>query len=130
MRSAWLFAFGEILLYLALAQFLAGGLSKIANVLSMSAQYGSRNHQWFGWSIWLLVKLLPLPLWWTLVFVAPWIKVSRSSQKRLAGISYACTLTLMFLCSAVSFELKRDGNAGLVTFLLSWLKQTVQPVFW
>ena len=130
LHREWIFVLGEILLYLALAQFLAGGLSKIANVVVLSALYGSRTHPFIGYSIGLITKVVPLPLWWTLLFVAPLTKVRRLRERKQAVIGYAGAVLLVLVSSALSFELKREGSAGLLTFLKSFMKQIVQPLFW
>src|SRR5712692_8042032 len=58
LHRQWIFVEAEILVYLALAEFLSGGLSKIANVVVMSARYGSQAHRYIGSVIVLLTKIL------------------------------------------------------------------------
>jgi hypothetical protein len=130
LHRGWIFALGEILLFLALAEFLAGGLSKIANVVMLSALYGSKSHPNIGYLIAVLTRVLPIPLWWTLLFVGPITRLSRLQVRRQAVIGYACATMLVLISSALSFELKRAELSGWWTFIKSFLKQLVQPLFW
>lgn len=130
LHRGWIFAMGEILLYLALAEFLAGGLSKIANVVILSALYGSKSHPNIGYLIALITRVLPIPLWWTLLFVGPLTRLLRLQERRQAATGYACVIILVLISSALSFELKRAESSGSWTFTKSFLKQFVQPLFW
>jgi hypothetical protein len=130
LKKAWMFAFAEILLYLALASALAACLSKISKVAQMGALYQGTGHPRVGYLLALGVWILPLPLWLGLVYAAPIVKIYKMTRNRETLLGYLCAALVIMILSTVSFEVRQRGPVGWDTVVKSFAKQLVQPLFW
>lgn len=130
LRRTSMFVLAEVFLYLAMSQALASGVGRIVVVIGFAARFGMEFHITVAHLIETGVRVLPLPIWWGLLFLAPVAKIRRLSRKRSAILGYICGLSLLMVCSALGYELKRQGPSGALTFSLSLLEQLIQPVFW
>jgi hypothetical protein len=127
----WLYNFGEILLYLSLSQFLSSGLNNIVNILANAIHnQATTSRPIASFMLSVLVRGLPLLLWWLLLFGAPLNIIHRIPDKRKVSIGYIVALTIIFLTSALSYSIKEDANAGFFTFIKWCIYQPFQPYFW
>jgi hypothetical protein len=130
LRRTSLFVLAEVFLYLAMSQALASCVGRIVVVIGLAAKSGEEFHTTVARSIEISVRVLPLAVWWALLFVAPAARIRRLPQKRSIILGYVSGLSLLMVCSALGYELKHEGPSGAVTFALSLLKQLIQPLFW
>jgi hypothetical protein len=127
----WLYNLGEILLYLSLSQFLSSGFNNIVNVLVNAIHsQADKSRPITSLTLLVLVRGLPLLLWWLLLFLAPLNIIYRIPDKRKVSIGYTLALTIIFLTSALSYSIKEGANAGFFTFIKWCIYQIAQPYFW
>jgi hypothetical protein len=96
---------------------LASSVGRIVVVIGLAANSGEEFHTTVARSIEISVRVLPLAVWWALLFVAPAARIRRLPQKRSIILGYVSGLSLLVICSALGYELKHEGPRSVSTIL-------------
>ena len=131
------FTVGQLLLYLALSQFLAGGMSNFISGIAWGFEmhWGTHNAA-SRFLIWSLV-LLSEALWLYLLLVAPLaylhgsteiVALDAKQRTLLRGVFWSL-LAAVLLLDAMPYYIRAGGTG---TFELLWqiLRQLGQPLLW
>jgi uncharacterized membrane protein YhaH (DUF805 family) len=126
-NSPFLFYLGELLLYPALAQFLASGVNNIVSGLS-GASAAHNLHLPVSVVLTHPLRAVSLVLWWLLLFVAPVIRIRTADLRRTGplGLSYAAILVAVMLVSALAYQERHSD----VPLLCALAVQVFQPCYW
>ncbi len=140
----WTFSIGELLMYLALAQTLSGGLSNFVTSIAAALTHVPRMAQLGpaaageiqGLATWLYFSLQAAIglIWGLLVYVAPVIFVYRIPLRRdrkwvlLTG--YALALLSVFWISAYPYQIKARTAGKSTTLTYFFARQFWQPSLW
>ena len=129
---------GELLLYPALAQFLASGMNNIVHGLVelpsfkwfQSLTAASPHPNALQLIIWLL-RVLGLVLWLYLLVVVPAIRIYRCTdlKRRPLAVAYASTLFVVLSASALG-SLLRAAPSGERSLGCAFVGQLFAPLFW
>ena len=125
-----MFDVGDLLLYLALSQFLSSGLNNMVHGLRITLASHLAAKPIANSVLSIIIRGLPLLLWWFLVFGAPLKKIFTLTPRRNLLIAYAIGVFIIFFSSSLSFYLRDTNNAGFGTLVKWSLAQFAQPLFW
>ncbi len=140
----WTFSIGELLMYLALAQTLSGGLSNFVTSIGAAlthvprmAQLGpaaAGEIQGLATGLYLSLQAACGLIWGLLVYAAPAVFVYRIPLRRdrkwvlLAG--YALALLSVFWISAYPYQIKARTAGKSTTLTYFFARQFWQPSLW
>ncbi len=134
----WWFAIGQVLLYIASAQFLSGGLGEIVGGMARGVKDYSSS-----WASGVLTTLLvggSWILWLVLLFAAPLhflrkgprgLVPTDEGERRSLHIAYWALVFVVFFVLACGAFLKAHPTGGtLPEFAWKFVEQVFRPITW